>query len=78
LGIAGLAGGVGWTLLAFFPPEEEVVRNRLWTPALLGMLLGVIGILLWLRPTLTRVGGVALKAVVLGLGLMTLGNLVEY
>jgi hypothetical protein len=77
-GIAGLVGGVGWTLLAFFPPEDEVVRNRLWTPALLGMLLGVIGLFLSLRPTLTRAGEVALKAVVLGLGLMTLGNLVEY
>jgi len=71
-------GGVGWTLLAFFPPEDEVVRNRLWTPALFGMLLGVIGLFLSLRPTLSRVGEVALKAVVLGLGLMMLGNLVEY
>jgi vacuolar-type H+-ATPase subunit I/STV1 len=78
LGLAGLAGGALWTALAFFPPEDEVVRNRLWTPALFGMWLGVLGVFLAWRPVVSRVGVLALKAVVVGLGLMTLGNLVEY
>ena len=78
LGLAGLFGGALWTGLAFFPPEGEVVRNRLWTPALLGMCLGVLGLSLVWRSTLGRVGRVALSAAVVGLGLMTLGNLVEY
>lgn len=41
LGRAGFSGGVLWTALAFLPPAGEVVRNRLWTPALLGIWLGV-------------------------------------
>ena len=78
LGLAGLFGGALWTGLALFPPEGEVVRNRLWTLALLGMCLGVLGLSLAWRSTVGRVGRVALSAAVVGLGLMTLGNLVEY
>ena len=78
LGLAGLFGGALWTGLALFPPEGEVVRNRLWTPALLGMCLGVLGLSLVWRSTMSPVGRVALSAAVVGLGLMTLGNLVEY
>jgi len=77
-GLSGIGAGVLWTLLAVFPPEDEVVRNRLWTPALLGMLLGVTGLVLGLRPALSRSGDLASKAVVVGLALMTLGNLAEY
>ena len=78
LGLAGLFGGALWTVLAFFPPEGEVVRNRLWTLALLGMCLGVLGLSLAWRSTMGPVGRVALSAAVVGLGLMTVGNLVEY
>lgn len=78
LGRAGLCGGVLWTALAFFPPEGEVVRNRLWTPALLGIWLGVLGVWLAWRSALRLVGDRALGTAVVGLGLMTFGNLVEY
>ena len=78
LGLAGLFGGALWTGLALFPPEGEVVRNRLWTPALLGMCLGVLGLSLVWRSTMGPVGRVALRVAVVVLGLMSLGNLVEY
>ena len=64
LGLAGLFGGALWTALAFFPPEGEVVRNRLWTLALLGTCLGVLGLSLVWRSVMGRVGRVALSAAV--------------
>lgn len=78
LGRAGVCGGLLWATLAFFPPEDEVTRNRLWTPALLGIWLGALGVWLAWRPALRLVGDRALGTAVVGLGLMTLGNLVEY
>lgn len=82
---AGLLGGLLWIALALVPPvgtratqEYEVLWNRLWTPALLGMLAG------WggpgpRRPALVTGAARAAKAALLaGLGLMLAGNFVEY
>jgi hypothetical protein len=82
---AGLLGGLLWIGLAFFPPvglnatrANEIAWNRLWTPALLGLLLGFVGLFrIWLpvRPRLLAAASVALQA---GLALMLLGSFTEY
>lgn len=77
---AGLLGGLLWLALALIPPvgaratqAYEVFWNRLWTPALLGLLAG------WRGPALAR--GAARTAWAVGragLGLMAAGNFSEY
>ena len=81
LGLAGVVGGVIWIVVILVNPEgegNEVLRNRIWTLAFLGMLLGVFGLLSRLRPTLGKAASVALTGFIVGLGLMTLGTFVEY
>jgi hypothetical protein len=82
---AGLLGGLVWMALAFFPPvgvretrAYEVVFNRLWTPALLAMLLGFIGLYRVLRPSLARTGSIGFMVLLGGFALMVVGNLSEY
>jgi hypothetical protein len=63
-GSTGILGGLLWVGLALFPPEwgppgtvgyaHYELWNRLWTPALLGMLIGFIGFFRMVRPSLTR------------------------
>jgi hypothetical protein len=81
----GVLGGVFWAALAFYPPEcapvteaSEVLCNRLWTPGLLGMGLGLAGLFSAARPSLTRASRASFIALVAGLALMSLGNFVEY
>ena len=83
--IAGLLGGLFWMALAFFPPvgvretrAYEIVFNRLWTPALLGMLLGITGLYWALRPLLTRTVSAGFIVLIAGYALMVLGNFSEY
>ena len=88
LAIAGLLGGLFWIVLGFFPPEggppgtaeynDEVLLNRLWTPALFGMLLGVIGLFLSMRPLIARTAKGGFIAMLLGFALMISGNFAEY
>ncbi len=40
LGLAGVAGGLLWVGVILVDPENENLRNRAWTVALLGMFLG--------------------------------------
>lgn len=83
--LAGIIGGVFWIGLAFFPPvgtqqtrEYEVLWNRLWTPALVCMLLGFIGMFRVLRAALSQPGRFAVVALLAGLVLMIVGNFTEY
>ena len=82
LAVAGLLGGLFWIALVFFPPAEtrecEVFMNRLWTPALLGMLLGIVGLFLTMRPSLTRTAKGGFIAWLAGFALMIIGNFAEY
>ena len=85
LGLAGILGGTFWIALAFVPllrttetREDEVFWNRLWTPALLGMLLGFLGLMLAQRSALTRTARAGFIALLVGFGLMLLANSVEY
>ena len=59
-------------------PEAEVLRNRIWTVALVGMTLGMVGLLVVLRPTLGRGARLSLTGFDTGLGLMAIGSFVEY
>ena len=82
LAVAGLLGGLFWIALAFFPPAEtreyEVFKNRLWTPALLGMLLGIVGLFLTMHPSLTTTAKGGFIAWLAGFALMIIGNFAEY
>jgi hypothetical protein len=75
---AGLGGGLLWVAVSVVNPEAEVARNRIWTLALLGMSLGVLGLFRQLSADLGRVTRLALLAAAVGLGLMTLASFVEY
>lgn len=83
--VSGLLGGLFWLSIRFFPPEcaqiteaSEVLCNRLWSPALWGMLLGFSGLFLTIRPSLTwRTQGIFI-ALPVGGALMFGGNFLEY
>ena len=81
----GVMGGAAWLSLAWVPAEctpvtgdSEVFCNRLWTLPLLAMFAASLAWLLAVSAKLGRVGGLGLAIVVLGFGLMALGNGVEY
>lgn len=81
LTLAGVVGGFVWIVVILVNPEgeeNEVLRNRIWTLAFLGMLLGMCGLLSSLRPTLGKAARVSFTGFIVGLGLMTLGTFVEY
>lgn len=85
LGLAGILGGTFWIALAFVPwlrvtetRAGEVFWNRLWTPALLGMLLGYLGLMLAQRSTFTRIALAGFIVLLVGFALMVLANSVEY
>ncbi len=85
LSTLSLLGGIFWIIIPFFPPvcapvteASEVLCNRLWSPALLSMLLGFVGLFLAKRPTLTRAEAISLFALVIGFTMMFMGNFVEY
>jgi hypothetical protein len=85
LGVAGSLGGTFWIALAFAPllrmtetREGEVFWNRLWTLALLGMLLGFLGLMLAQRSALTRTARAGFIVLLVGFALMMLANSVEY
>jgi hypothetical protein len=77
-GLAGLTGGALWIGVWTLWPEDEILRNRIASVALLGMTAGFYGLYARVRPALPRVGAVALRIMLAGLLLMTLGNAVEY
>jgi hypothetical protein len=78
LGLAGLLGGAVWIGLWAAWPEDEILRNRVASAALLGMTLGFLGVRRLLRPSLPWIGAFALRTMLGGLLLMFLGNAVEY
>lgn len=75
---AGFVGGVLWVGVAVASPEAEVARNRVWTVALVGMLLGVLGLWFAMRPLLSRIARIAFALAAGGLGIMAVGSFVEY
>ena len=83
--VLGLIGGLIWIAYAVVPAEcappsgaTEVFCNRLWTPALLAMAAGFLGV--QRRASTLRSAGanVGLLLVAAGAGAMTLGNFAEY
>jgi len=86
--IAGILGGLGWIVISIFPPEwgppgtrsYEYYQawNRLWTPALLLMTLGFLSFFISLRPTLNRWSRGGLIALLVGFGMMMIGNVAEF
>jgi len=83
--IAGIVAGVMWMSLPFTPAEcapvsseTEDFCNRLWTPALAGMLAGFVALFGLLRSMLSRLAVRALAGVVTGATLMFIGNATEY
>jgi hypothetical protein len=78
LSLCGVAGGILWITVVFFDPDDEILRNRLWSVALIGMFLGGCALTARLWPTLTKAARIAIAGFDVGLGLMTLGSAVEY
>ncbi len=89
LALAGILGGLYWLLLhTLFAPdwgppgtrayEGYQLWNRLWTPALLLMALGFVGLFRALRPSLARWARGGLVAALIGFALMMLGNFAEF
>ncbi len=88
LSLAGILGGLFWITLHLFPPdwgppgtrayEGYQLWNRLWTPALLLMALGFLGLFLSLRASLTRWAYSGLAATLIGFALMMMGNFAEF
>jgi len=83
--LVGMIGGLLWVGLACFPPvgvrvsrTYEILWNRLWTPALLGMGLGFVGLFQTLHPVLSRAATNGLIAMLIGFALMIGGNVTEY
>lgn len=81
----GLLAGVAWMVLPFYPGEcapptgtSEVFCNRLWTPALGGMLTGFSALFVGLRSVLSRAATLGFAGLLVGLGLVVAGNLSEY
>ncbi len=85
LPITSLLGGLFWITLRVYPPEcaqvtesSEVLCNRLWSPALLAILIGSVGLFLTLPPHMPRLAWDSYKILPVGFALMFLGNFVEY
>ncbi len=85
LALAGIIGGLFWVCLAFFPPvgvretrDYEILWNRLWTPALVCMGLGFIGLFQTFRAGASRSGKIGMAAMLIGLVLMIGSNFTEY
>lgn len=78
LSLCGVAGGILWIAVVFFDPADEILRNRIWSVALMGMFLGSCALTARLWPTLTKGARIAIAGFNVGLGLMTLGSAVEY
>ena len=83
--LIGLVAGVTWIILPFFPAEcapptesSEVFCNRLWTPALTGMLAGFSALFERIRPLLSKAAILGFAGLLVGLVLMVAGNLGEY
>lgn len=83
--VFAIIGGAFWISLPFYPPEcvpvteaSEVFCSRLWSPALLAMLIGAIALRVLLPtqgpdPVLPR-----FRIIVIGFALLTVGNVGEY
>ena len=82
LGILGGATLVGYAYLipacAPVTVDTEVFCSRIWTPALLGMTLGFVGIRTWALPLVSPNARSALAVVAGGAAVMTFGNAAEY
>lgn len=78
LGLCGVAGGILWIAVVFFDPEDEILRNRIWGVAFMGMFLSSCALTSRLWSTLTRGARISIVGFDVGLGLMTLGSAVEY
>jgi hypothetical protein len=83
--LIGLVAGVTWIILAFFPTEcapptesSEVFCNRLWTPALAGMLTGFSALFVRIRSLLSRAAILGFAGLLVGFVLMVAGNFSEY
>jgi hypothetical protein len=83
--LMGLVAGVTWIILAFFPAEcapptesSEVFCNRLWTPALAGMLTGFSALFMRIRSLLSRAATLGFAGLLVGFVLMVAGNFSEY
>jgi hypothetical protein len=83
--VVGILGGLAWISLAYIPPAcvpvtdaSEVFCNRLWTPPLVAMLVGSIGLCGRLRPSVGRSIRASLLALAIGFAMMAVGNGVEY
>lgn len=83
--LIGLVAGVTWIIFPFFPAEcapptesSEVFCNRLWTPALAGMLTGFSALFMRIRSLLSRAAILGFAGLVVGFVLMVAGNLSEY
>jgi hypothetical protein len=83
--LIGLVAGVTWIILAFFPAEcapptesSEVFCNRLWTPALAGMLTGFSALFMRIRSLLSRAATLGFAGLLVGFVLMVAGNFSEY
>lgn len=88
LAIAGIVGGVIWICLPFFSPEwgppgsqdylGYELWNRIWTPALVGMMLGFLDFYRVIRVDLPSVARVAWIILLVGFGMMVAGNVAEF
>ncbi|HZQ06518.1 MAG TPA: hypothetical protein VFD70_08045 [Anaerolineae bacterium] len=86
--LAGIMGGAVWIWLVCFGPEwstpgtDAYIRyefwNRLFTPAMAGMAVGLCGLALALRASLTRIATIGFATALLGFALMILGNVAEF
>ena len=83
--LLGFVAGLAWIILAFFPAEcapptgtSEVFCNRLWTPALAGMLAGFSALFIDVRSLLSRAATLGFAGLLAGFVLMVAGNLSEY
>jgi hypothetical protein len=82
--VVGALGGALWVGLAFVPASiagserYEALLNRLWTPALIGMLVAFACLYRLLRPARSRWTNAGLTATICGLSVMIAANIVEY
>lgn len=83
--ILGILGGAFWFSLPFYPPacvpvteSSEIFCNRLWSPALAGMLIGSVVFCFLLRNNVSRGTRAGFGLIVVAFGLMTVGNVGEY
>jgi hypothetical protein len=88
LHIVGILGGLMWIALPFFAPEfgepgtaayeRYELWNRLWTPALLGIFLGLIGYFNSMQHKPNGIAAFFKNGILLGLLLMIIGNIAEF